>query len=49
MIFLGVMDRELGDEFIFFSKGINHKIDSKDIVVVLGSKIDIEKLKIKLD
>jgi len=45
VIFLGILDRELGDEFIFFSKGINHKIDYKDVVVVLGSKKDIKNFK----
>ncbi len=49
LIFLGIMDRELGDEFIFFSKGINHKIDRGDVVVVLGSKIDIESIKEELE
>ncbi len=49
LIFLGIMDRELGDKFIFFSQGINHKIDYGDVVVVLGSKADIEKVKIELD
>jgi voltage-gated potassium channel len=47
-IFLGIVDQELGDEFIFFSKGINHKIDAGDIVVVLGSKTQIKSLKQKI-
>ncbi len=42
LIFLGILDKELGEEFIFFSKGVNHKIDSGDILVVLGSKKDIK-------
>ncbi len=45
LIFLGMLDKELGDEFIFFSDGINHKIDFDDIVIVLGSKTDIKKFK----
>lgn len=45
IIFLGILDRELGDEFIFFAKGINHKIDYKDVLVVLGSKKDIKSFK----
>lgn len=47
-IFLGIVDKELADEFIFFSKGINHKIDADDIVVVLGSQTDIKKLKTQI-
>ncbi len=49
LIFLGIMDRELGDKFIFFSKGINHKIDFGDVVIVLGNKKDIEKVKKRLE
>ncbi|WP_458701436.1 potassium channel family protein [Sulfurospirillum sp. 1307] len=45
LIFLGILDRELDDKFIFFSQGINHKIDAKDVLVVLGSKSDIKKFK----
>lgn len=45
LIFLGILDRELDDKFIFFSQGINHKIDAKDVLVVIGSKSDIKKFK----
>jgi len=45
IIFLGMLDKELGDEFIFFSDGINHKIDFDDVIIVLGSKLDIKKFK----
>ena len=45
IIFLGMLDKELGEEFIFFSEGINHKIDFDDIIIVLGSKADIKKFK----
>ncbi len=45
LIFLGMLDKELGEKFIFFSEGINHKIDFNDIIIVLGSKSDIKKFK----
>jgi len=45
LIFLGILDKELGDKFIFFSKGINHKIDCEDIIILLGSKENIENFK----
>jgi len=48
LIFLGMLDRELGDEFIFFAEGINHKIDFHDVIIVLGSKTDIKKFKKKI-
>ncbi len=41
LIFLGMLDKELGEKFIFFAKGINHKLDAGDILVVLGSRKDI--------
>ena len=45
LIFLGMLDKELGDEFIFFTEGINHKLDCHDILIVLGSKVNIKKFK----
>ena len=45
LIFLGMLDKELGDKFIFFSEGINHKLDCHDILIVLGSKADIKSFK----
>ncbi len=48
LIFLGMLDKDLGEKFIFFAKGINHKLDAGDIIVVLGSKKDIGLLEDKL-
>lgn len=45
LIFLGMLDKELGEKFIFFSEGINHKFDYHDILIVLGSKSNIKKFK----
>jgi len=45
LIFLGMLDKELGDNFIFFSEGINHKIDYDDILIVLGSKSNVKNFK----
>jgi len=45
LIFLGMLDQELGNEFIFFTEGINHKLDFNDILIVLGSKLNIKKFK----
>ena len=41
LIFLGILDKELGEKFIFFSKGINHKLDGGDILVAIGNRRDI--------
>ena len=45
LILLGVVDRELGDEFIFRLSGINHKLDPTDLLVVIGAADEIERLK----
>ncbi len=43
VLILGLMDKELGDNFVFNTKGINHKIDEGDILVVLGKNSDLER------
>jgi voltage-gated potassium channel len=43
ILLVGIMDKELGDNFIFNTKGINHKIDEGDILVVIGKSLDLEK------
>ncbi len=45
LILLGIQDKELDNEFIFSSRGINHKIDVDDTLVVMGRICDIERLK----
>jgi len=45
IIFLGIQDNEISNKFIFSSRGINHKIDEDDIIVVLGYKDDIKSFK----
>ncbi|MRI59266.1 MAG: hypothetical protein C6H99_07160 [Epsilonproteobacteria bacterium] len=43
LIIIGIVDKELGNRFIFITRGINHKIDAGDILVVIGKKRDIER------
>ena len=45
LIFLGMLDRVMSDEFIFFAEGIDHQIDAEDVLIALGSKINIKKFK----
>ena len=45
LILLGVVDRELGDEFIFRLSNIDHKLDPSDLLVVIGATDEIERLK----
>jgi voltage-gated potassium channel len=42
LIILGIQDKELGDKFIFYSSGINHKIDAGDTLVLLGLSNNLE-------
>ena len=44
LVVLGVVDRELGDEFIFCSSGVDHKLDQDDVLVVIGPHREIERL-----
>lgn len=48
LVFLGILDKKMGEEFVFFSKGIKHKMDEGDILVALGHKSDINAFKKKL-
>jgi len=45
LILLGVVDRELGNKFIFRLSGIDHKLDPTDLLVVIGAADEIERLK----
>lgn len=41
LVILGIQDKELGEDFIFYSSGINHKIDVGDTLVVIGYAQDL--------
>jgi len=41
LILLGIQDKEIQDKFIFYSNGINHKVDHGDTIVLLGKKEDL--------
>ncbi len=43
LILIGIIDKEKGDSFVFVTKGINHKIDEGDILVIIGYKEDIRR------
>jgi voltage-gated potassium channel len=45
IIILGIQDKEISDKFIFFSTGINHKIDAGDTIVMLGFDHDLREFK----
>jgi voltage-gated potassium channel len=45
LVLLGVVDRELGDEFIFSTSGVDHKLDQDDVLVVIGPDAEVERLR----
>ncbi len=44
LLLLGMVDRELGDEFVFLSSGLDHKLDQGDVLVVIGHSEEISRL-----
>jgi voltage-gated potassium channel len=45
VIILGIQDKEISDKFIFYSKGLTHKIDVGDTLVVLGETPNLNTFK----
>jgi voltage-gated potassium channel len=45
LVVIGIKDKEISEDFIFYSAGINHKIDCGDIIVVIGHLEDVERFK----
>jgi len=43
IIFIGMVDKEKGDNFIFKSLGVSHKIDSSDVLICIGELKNLEK------
>ena len=43
IIFIGMVDKEKGDNFIFKSVGVSHKIDSSDVLICIGELKNLEK------
>ncbi|WP_456401894.1 potassium channel family protein [Hydrogenimonas sp.] len=48
LILIGISDKELGEDFIFVSRGINHKFDAGDILVLMGETPSLEAFYKKL-
>ena len=43
ILLLGIIDRELGNDLIFITEGINHKLDSGDVLVFMGKDDDLTR------
>ena len=48
LILVGITDKEMGEDFIFVSRGIDHKFDTGDILVLLGESHALERFYRKL-
>ena len=42
LILLGVVDLERGRDLIFSTRGIDHKLDVEDVLVVIGARSEID-------
>lgn len=45
LIVMGVVDLELGRQLIFCNSGVNHRLDAGDLLVVIGPKAEISRLR----
>ena len=43
IIFIGMIDKEMGNQFIFSTVGFNHKVDVGDILVCIGKDEDVDR------
>jgi len=45
ILIVAIVDKELSENVQFITKGINHKIDYEDILIVVGDKEEIKRFK----
>ncbi len=45
VVVIAIIDKELGEELIYLSKGVDHKLDAGDTLVVVGRLKELEALK----
>jgi len=43
ILLLGIIDLELGNDLIFITEGIDHKLDSGDVLVFMGKDDDLDR------
>jgi len=49
ILVVAIVDKERGERVEFVTKGINHKIDAGDILIVVGDRDEIERFKFDLE
>ena len=45
ILIIAIVDKEMGENVQFVTKGLNHKLDFGDILIVVGDFFDIEQFK----
>lgn len=45
LILVGIVDREMGDNFIYSTEGHNHRLDEGDVLVVIGPNEEIDRIR----
>jgi len=45
LILVGIVDREMGDNFIYSTEGHNHQLDEGDVLVVIGPNDEIDRIR----
>jgi voltage-gated potassium channel len=48
IVLLAIIDKELGDKLIFATKGLDHKLDAGDTIILAGKERDIEAFRAEL-
>ena len=48
ILIIGIVDKEISDEVQFITRGYNHKIDAKDILIIVGDIDEIKRFKLDL-
>ncbi len=49
ILIIAIIDKEMSSNVQFVTKGVNHKIDSDDIIIVVGDMDEIDRFKWDLD
>ena len=49
VLLLGVVDLERGKDLIFSTRGIDHKLDYDDVLVVIGARSEIDSFRVLID
>ncbi len=47
IIYVGMIDKEMGNSFVFGTVGYNHKVDVDDIIVCVGTERDLERFRLE--